>query len=137
MINILKNIQGTLESRLNITLCKSRHGIREWVDLKKTGIEIEYIFDVGANVGQAANSLHETFPGATIHSIEPVSATYRRLSENFEGKRNLHAYNIGCSNTETEAKIYIPAELSTTASLIQSESCSYVETVQLRSLAAR
>jgi FkbM family methyltransferase len=40
------------------------------------------IFDVGANVGQTAILLHRFFPGATIHSFEPVPSTYGSLSRN-------------------------------------------------------
>jgi len=41
----------------------------------------EVIFDVGANVGQSARAYANAFPSASIHSFEPVPASFALLQQ--------------------------------------------------------
>jgi FkbM family methyltransferase len=49
---------------------------------KKLGIQPAMIFDVGANIGQSALYFHQAFPGSIIYSFEPVSTTFKKLTDN-------------------------------------------------------
>lgn len=57
------------------------HGIDLYIDLRRDfpELNVECVFDVGANVGQSAGQFVQRFPNATIYSLEPASATYRKL----------------------------------------------------------
>lgn len=50
-------------------------------------LQVEVIFDVGANIGQTASKFAQSFPKAKIFSFEPVTATFKQLRENT--KKNL------------------------------------------------
>ena len=63
-----------IESMTGIRLFQSLpHGIDPCYDLARRGIDLRTILDVGANVGQSALTMLETFPKAEIHCFEPVS----------------------------------------------------------------
>src|SRR5690606_3668734 len=55
------------------------HGTSLSHDLRRLapGFRARMIFDVGANKGQTAVEFLSAFPGATIHSFEPVLRTFR------------------------------------------------------------
>jgi FkbM family methyltransferase len=50
------------------------------------------VFDVGANLGQTTRLLSRFFPGATIHSFEPVSSTFRELMANCGQLKGVHMH---------------------------------------------
>jgi len=60
-------------------------GINFAVDIQSTfpGYKIKTIFDVGANVGQSAKKFLVQFPGSHIYCFEPVTDTFRLLSNNY------------------------------------------------------
>lgn len=43
------------------------------------GPDVKLIFDVGANVGQAAKQYAEIFPAAHIHCFEPLAESFKRI----------------------------------------------------------
>lgn len=55
---------------------------------------IRTIFDVGANIGQSAFEMHEEFPEATIHSFEPVRATFEMMKENIGDIASINLHNM-------------------------------------------
>lgn len=59
-------------------------GILVWHDLQRLlgAREARVLFDVGANEGQTARKMRQSFPGAMIYCFEPVSATFARLQAN-------------------------------------------------------
>jgi FkbM family methyltransferase len=56
--------------------------------------DFRLLFDVGANTGQTAAAMNGYFPGADIHSFEPVEETFRSLGANVRRLRNVHAHNL-------------------------------------------
>lgn len=69
--------------------------------------EIRTIFDVGANVGQTADFAADFFPGAEIHSFEPVHATSVLLRKRMRGRPNVHVHQLALSNTTGSADIQL------------------------------
>ncbi len=51
------------------------------------------ILDVGANVGQFALAAALQFPGATIHSFEPLPDAFSELVKNIDRNGRINAYN--------------------------------------------
>ena len=79
------------------------------VDLKeKICLNINTIFDVGANVGQTALWFSESFPEARIFSFEPVSASFDKLVSNVTGNRNIKCYKFafGDKAEDVEVKLF-------------------------------
>jgi len=58
---------------------------------------IKTVFDVGANVGQSARRYAQEFPGAVIHSFEPVSSTFAALSRNVPARVQCHQIALGAA----------------------------------------
>ena len=76
----------TILRRFGIELKRSAFGLDLGEDLKTIfgHRPPEVVFDVGANHGQSAISLHELFPEARIFSFEPASRTFAALQKNVE-----------------------------------------------------
>ena len=101
-------LAGSLFSGIQVGLMASRHfplfhrflGHRCWpYDVCRLAgtRDLRMVFDVGANVGQTTRLLGRFFPGATVHSFEPVSSTFRELQANcgrMKGVR-LHQLALG------------------------------------------
>lgn len=58
----------------------------------KMGIKPRTVIDVGANVGQFAVASANLFPGAKIHSFEPVPDTVIKLTKNVSKFKNVKVY---------------------------------------------
>lgn len=80
--------------------------------------ESPVIFDVGANIGKYTNTLLEEFSNKNveIHSFEPSKKTFETLSGNVSSPK-VYLYNIGMSDTQTEACLYSDGDNSEMASL--------------------
>jgi FkbM family methyltransferase len=73
-------------------------------DLKnKIGIDLQTIFDVGANVGDTTLEYVHSFPKAQVWSFEPVSKTFEELKRRTKNFGNVHSYNLALGEKE-EAK---------------------------------
>ncbi len=70
-------------------------------------------FDVGGNVGDYALELKKHFPGAVIHSFEPVKKTFDILAKNTAGS-DIKIYNTGFGDTTGTLEIYNTANNSNT-----------------------
>ncbi len=53
------------------------------------------LFDVGANIGQTIQSLHQHFKQSTIHAFEPSPSVFQTLQERTIGITGLHLVNAG------------------------------------------
>lgn len=64
------------------------------------------VLDVGANIGICALSFSRV-PGSTVYAFEPVRRTFDFLAGNIEanGIKNIHAFNMGLSDTAGAARI--------------------------------
>jgi len=78
----------------------------------------QVIVDVGANVGDVALHLRRWFPGAAIHAIEPISATFRTLQERTRHDPNItcHQLALGAAAERREIVLRKDSELNTLVS---------------------
>ena len=92
--------------------------VLEYIKRKSTNKNKLVIFDVGANIGDYSRLLEEFFSDrADIYCFEPSRETYRKLSENFNGKKNIHIYNLGFSNEDKTVFLFADKNASGLASL--------------------
>ena len=59
---------------------------------------VRVVLDVGANVGQTALYLRRFFPGATIHSFEPIPATFALLQRRTHGLSGITPYQAAVTD---------------------------------------
>lgn len=64
------------------------------------------IFDVGAYIGQVTSIYKNTFPGAVIHSFEPLPESFEKLHQLCKDK-SINAYNTALSDKEGVATFQI------------------------------
>jgi FkbM family methyltransferase len=64
------------------------------------------ILDIGANVGQFALAAALHFPGATIHSFEPLPDTFSELVKNIGRNRRINAYNCALGDHSGQMPFY-------------------------------
>ena len=75
--------------------------------ISKTGLGINTIFDVGANVGQSCLEYAKIFPSSNIYSFEPVKDTFDILSENTAGVKNLWINNMAVGDISGEVNMSV------------------------------
>jgi FkbM family methyltransferase len=61
---------------------------------------VRMVFDVGANQGQTAAEFSRWFPGATVHSFEPVAANYSELAREAARLPNVVPHHAACGADE-------------------------------------
>jgi len=71
-------------------------GIDRFADIANSlpNLQIEIVFDVGANIGQSARSFLANFHDARIYCFEPVDATYRQLERRLRGHRAVETFKL-------------------------------------------
>lgn len=74
------------------------------------------LLDVGANIGQTALIMAETFAGARIYSFEPVQATFTELRKNTAHLPGVECVNVALSDSPGEAMITTDREGQNTLS---------------------
>lgn len=78
------------------------------------------IFDVGANKGDWSLIASELFPQATIHSFEIVPETYNRFVKNCGHRQNIVCHNVGLSNIEGTATVFLSPNNDTVSTCVPS-----------------
>lgn len=73
------------------------------------------ILDVGANVGDVALFLHDWFPDATIHAIEPIGTTFKTLEARTRHIPQIrrHHLALGAAPEQREVVLRANSELNT------------------------
>jgi FkbM family methyltransferase len=104
-----------LLSNLGIFWAKHRympHGINWLVDLKRfpTIAPAPLVLDVGANVGQTTHDVLQAFPRATVHSFEPVKATFEKFKHRFGITPSVHCNHLAISDTCGQATMVAAAD---------------------------
>jgi FkbM family methyltransferase len=69
--------------------------------------EIEYVFDVGANVGQSVLRFNPYWPNAKIFCFEPVAQTFRQLIETTRELSNVRCENIALGASSGTGLIWL------------------------------
>lgn len=67
-----------------------------------------FCVDIGGNIGQSVVSLKTLFPNATIHTFEPVPATYRKLACVTRVARGVTAHNVALGAMSGEIRMRVP-----------------------------
>lgn len=80
-------------------------GVDHIVDIQRLSRALDHpvrtIFDVGANVGQAARSFLGHFTEARVHSFEPDPQTFQQLSSGLQSNRfQAHNFALGAETGE-------------------------------------
>lgn len=107
--------------KLNIDLLGHAHvqiGLAGYNDLEHTGekqlleflakkdVQINTLFDVGANDGTYSLLLSEIFPKANIHAFEPVPDTYQAAEKALKDKPNVALHQLGLYKENCTLDIY-------------------------------
>lgn len=103
-----------------------------WDSYRVLGDGSHVIFDIGANVGQTSLVLHQRFPRSTIHSFEPVKATFDTLVESTKDIPNISTHQLAVSDRCEAVRMMIgensltncvlPAQVVDESSALQAES---------------
>jgi FkbM family methyltransferase len=80
-------------------------------------LEIGIAIDGGANQGQWAKRLRNSFPLIQINSFEPVSSQYQILYDNSKSDHNWNVFNEALGSVEGSANINLASNDSMSASL--------------------
>ncbi len=68
---------------------------------------VRTILDIGANIGASALYFHALYPDARVFAFEPFIGAYELLSKNVNGLPEVTAFNIGLSDADGEAPLYL------------------------------
>src|ERR1700726_4281936 len=100
-------------------MVKKALGIDSWNsdDHQKRAItDATTIFDVGANVGQSAQTYRRLYPQAEIWSFEPFPSTYRDLCRSVNDSK-FHPVELALSDRIAKTELNIGAETITNSFL--------------------
>lgn len=104
------------------------------------------ILDVGAARGEAAQWALSVFPGATLHSFEPVASEFAALERASQGNPRWHVYNLAladkagtrdmviCDRIKQASSFFTPAQASIRGWPEQDFSARHVEHVTVTTL---
>lgn len=67
----------------------------------------DVIFDVGANDGRSVRELLRYFPNSSIYAFEPVSTTFKKLSESTAHLENVNCFPYAMGAEYQEKTIYL------------------------------
>jgi len=65
-------------------------------------LNIQTVFDIGANVGQFAQEIRQTLPGAQIYSYEPLKECFNTLTSSFAYDSKFQAFNYALGEKSEE-----------------------------------
>lgn len=114
------------------TLAKRALGIDSWNsndDQKRAITDAKTIFDVGANIGQSAQTYRRLYPQAEIWSFEPFPSTYKDLCGSLTDPK-FHPMELALSDRIATTKLNVGAE-SITNSFLRRETDSG-ETIEVQ-----
>lgn len=106
--------------------------LNEDIDLKLK-IDVNVVFDVGANIGQTVESFKTRWPEAYIHSFEPINTAFEQLKKLKYDRVIYNNMAVGNFNGEQEIIIY-PEDSSVLNSLkpnLRPEHSNNKQTVQV------
>lgn len=99
--------------------------------------EVRVVVDAGANSGAASVYFACHHPDATVHAVEPASATREVLLANVRGLPNVVVHPIGLYSEDKEVPLYLGDDDSGTSSIVRNDwNRREQETIRLRDAAA-
>lgn len=91
----------------------------------RKNIPIHTVFDVGANIGDWTRIASENMGEPRIFSFEIVGETYRQLSENCVGIKNVTLNNVGLSDQPGEVDIFCSSQATQLATFVDGVTENY------------
>ena len=70
-------------------------------------LNIESVFDVGANIGQSAIRFKRAFPGATVYCFEPASTTFAKLCATCGDHPHIRCFQLAFSSKAGTCKMIV------------------------------
>jgi FkbM family methyltransferase len=70
-------------------------------------LNVNTIFDVGANIGSMTLAYRKRFPDSRLYSFEPVNETFHKLKEATKHDSKIHCYNMALAARSGSATINI------------------------------
>ncbi len=108
------------------------HGLNVLYDIRtRTTSDLNTIFDVGANVGQSADTYAKNLPNAQIYCFEPVYETFKELQARFSGTENVHCFQFAFGSEEKRVEIALQ-EYSIENSLLNHSNIAVSEPVVVK-----
>lgn len=77
------------------------------LSLMRQGISPKTVINVGANVGQFAIACQKIFPGATVHSFEPMPECVVKLKQNVAKLAGVRVYPIALGEQSGEVVFHV------------------------------
>jgi FkbM family methyltransferase len=69
-------------------------------------LNINTVFDIGANTGQFVMVMKDLLPEAIFHYFEPISSDYQKLVNNTEKLHKVKTYNMALGDFNSKSIIY-------------------------------
>ncbi|SFN28644.1 methyltransferase, FkbM family [Chitinophaga sp. YR627] len=95
-----RGLTSLLKKGVSIASTQLLHNCKHYIP------EVNTILDVGANRGQFALSAKHFYPGAGIHSFEPIPEVYSTLQQNTRHIPRIHTYNFALGSTNGVLEFY-------------------------------
>lgn len=70
-------------------------------------VEVQTIFDVGANKGQTTAVYKTLFPGAVIHSFEPFADTFAELENIYAGDDHVRPHRLAVTDSSGTGNFHV------------------------------
>lgn len=70
-------------------------------------LNVDTVFDVGANTGQSAGEILQALPEARIFCFEPVKDTFETLSRNTRPHSKIQCFNVALGNKEGSVRMAV------------------------------
>lgn len=85
------------------------------------GRTVKTVFDVGANIGQSAETYRKFFQHATVHSFEPADETYRELLQSCHHDARIKPWKLAVSDEIGTKEFFVNDDQTTSSLLAPSE----------------
>ncbi len=76
-----------------------------------------YIFDVGANVGDYAVLVHKVCPGSQIFAFEPINEPFQKLAKTVKNNMKVKAFQLALSEHQGKKKFFLYDQSELTSSV--------------------
>jgi FkbM family methyltransferase len=95
-----RGLKSLLEKGASVASGQILHNCRHYIPALGT------IIDAGANQGQFAVAASHFYPGAGIHSFEPLPEVFPILQRNTRGLSGINTYNVALGNSTGTLEFY-------------------------------
>ncbi len=97
-------------------------------------LNVNIIFDVGANVGSMTLAYRKRFPDAKLYSFEPVNETFHQLKEATKNDSNIHCYQMALAAQNGSGIINVGSKSGQNSLVIRQQSETNSQEVKLITL---